>query len=151
VPLRNSWCSVAAEWFATMADVYCVLGLLPGGAGTATADGRPQDRPHSLARLARSVCGDIELLAEHEIVAIAEYVAHSQQTRIMAAIRRVADPVKLRQPPAILAGSGSSIARIACERAGIERVIMLDEKIGCQQAVVAPALAVAALAQEQLG
>ena len=56
---------VAAELFATMQDVYLVLGLVPDDpADTGTADGRPATAPLAHARLARMQFTDMAVLPE---------------------------------------------------------------------------------------
>ncbi|MBL8816009.1 MAG: hypothetical protein JNL58_08260 [Planctomyces sp.] len=111
---------VAAELFATAMDVHIVLGNIPEQPElTDTADGRPATREASLNRLAHMLCGDIEELAESQIVQLAETAAESQRNQILNAARnRVAHLKTLSgtidspssAPMLLLSGSGSWLA-----------------------------------------
>jgi probable H4MPT-linked C1 transfer pathway protein len=75
VPVRGGMARVSSELFATSGDVHLVLGNIgEEDFSTDTADGRGKSRAEALARLARVVCADVEMLSEGEIVRIAEHV-----------------------------------------------------------------------------
>lgn len=83
---------LAQEWFATMGDVYTVLGRLPEQPHElGTADGRPADGPHAMARLARCVCSDPEEIGEEAVRQIAEQIAFVQAQTLRRAIKRVCE------------------------------------------------------------
>jgi (4-(4-[2-(gamma-L-glutamylamino)ethyl]phenoxymethyl)furan-2-yl)methanamine synthase len=143
---------VAAEFFATMLDVYLVLGLLPEDAGdTDTADGRPATRPHARARLARMVCADAEDLAAGEIEALARRALDTQLGHVGCAIDRVLAGVLPGR--VILSGSGEALGRqvmaIHPTLAGLP-VVSLAERLGPALSEAACAYAVAVLAAEAL-
>ena len=69
VPLRGRNMRVASELFAQSGDVHLVLGNITAEDYTSeTADGKEKTRPAALARLARVVCADVEMLSEQEII-----------------------------------------------------------------------------------
>jgi len=112
VPVDGVDCPVAAELFATMADVYLLTGDLIADEGDLdTADGRPLTRVHSLQRLARMVCADSSELSITAIEAIAQFVADVQQQRLRQSI----DALKARSNAPIsnilISGSGRFLAR----------------------------------------
>ena len=88
VPYRGRTCGVAQELFATMRDVYLVLGELPEEPGDLqTADGRPATRTAGVARLARMICADDTEFGEEEAVEMAAAVAEAQADLVAAALR----------------------------------------------------------------
>lgn len=90
VPYAGAWRALAAEYFANMADVYRILEELPATADLhPTADARPADRPHSLARLARMVGEDATAENAGMLTECAAYLARRQQTQIEAAVALV--------------------------------------------------------------
>jgi probable H4MPT-linked C1 transfer pathway protein len=141
----------AAEFFATMQDVYLVLGDLPEQPeSTATADGRPATRPHSHDRLARMLCADGESSTEAERLELARLVGQRQVELLADAIRTVA--ARLPGPPAavVLAGSGAFVAQRAWEfvASGPGRVIHLGQLLGPDRSEAACAYALAVLSGE---
>jgi probable H4MPT-linked C1 transfer pathway protein len=152
LPVRGRRCRVAAEHFAIAADVHLWLGKIQEGDYTCeTPDGRGRDRPHAAARLARMVCGDLEMLDAADITAIAEHVASTQVRQIAAGIRQVARRLGPAFPRmAVLAGQGTFLARAAAADAGLT-VHELAGDLGVAAARAAPAAAVARLLLEMEG
>jgi probable H4MPT-linked C1 transfer pathway protein len=90
VPVRGRWCSVAAENFTLMADVYLALGRISASSYTCpTPDGRARTREAALERLARLVCADREQLDEEELLKIACFLAERQERRVMDGLLQV--------------------------------------------------------------
>ncbi len=78
---------LAQEWFASMQDVWMVLGRIAERPGdSSTADGRPADREHSRRRLARMLCTDIRELGEEFPGEIARQVARQQFESVASAL-----------------------------------------------------------------
>lgn len=132
VPLRKKRCPVAAEVFATMADVMLVAGLQEEDeTNTDTADGRPFTRAASLNRLAHMVCCDSTELSELELQQIAEHILHEQRQQLCNALQTVlatlSDAMQKApgrsaktsdKPVVMFSGSGAQIAREAIELLG---------------------------------
>ena len=90
VPYRGQTCAVAQELFATMRDVYLVLGkLTEQPENLQTADGRPSTRTAAVARLARMICADETEFDEQDAVEMAAAAAEAQAELVCAALSRV--------------------------------------------------------------
>jgi probable H4MPT-linked C1 transfer pathway protein len=142
VPLWGGECPVAAEYFAVSGDAHVLLGDLdPAAYGGSTPDGRAPTATFAAERLARVVCADIEMLAAHEIRAIAQAVADAQVRQIRAAIERVAPrvsgPVEL-----IATGLGAFLAHRAGAAIGFASRD-LNDVLRVDVGWAAPAVAVA--------
>jgi probable H4MPT-linked C1 transfer pathway protein len=120
VPFKGAWTTLINENFATMADVYRVLGVLPGDSDTmATADGREKTRAASLARLARMVGADATDADDAAWTAVARWFVEMQ-------VRRVTDAAMLcgsRQvlpdsAPVVGAGAGLVVIAEVARRLG---------------------------------
>lgn len=141
----------AAELFATMADVYRVLGDLPDEPGSHdTADGRLATQAQAHARLARMLCADCTETTEAERVALARLVAERQEELLGRALERVVGRQPAPPRTVILAGSGSFVAERAWRRwARLPcRTIDLGRVLGPERSSAACAYALAVLARE---
>lgn len=100
---------IAAEFFATVRDIYIILGEeSESPSDCETADGRPATREYAARRVARMLCADPEEL--DSIEELAELFALQQRRRIADAFQTVARRVpECRR--VLLAGSGSHIAK----------------------------------------
>lgn len=145
VPYRGAWQGIAAEYFATTADVYRVLGELPEGADLLpSADGRPKTARDSAARLARMVGDDWQVATEGAIHALARWLRAAQIARLRAAALRVCGA---RLPPFVVgAGIGRFLVRDLAAACG-RRYCDYAEALGIADAGAAndcaPALALA--------
>ena len=161
VPLWGYWCPVSAEYFATIQDVYLLLGdLAPEVCSSPTADGRPATAPFAAERLARVVCADAEMLNADEIEAMARYVAMQHSSQIAGAIAQV----RARQDisgPLIASGAGAFLVWSAAEQLGVPCQSLHDAlgrqagaegedaALGSEASNAAPAYAVAVLLSEE--
>lgn len=146
-PVAGAWAQVAAEYFATTADIYRILGELPEHADQMpAADGREKTIAASCARLARMVGCDA---AGKDWAALAAWFAEAQLRLLLDGAMLVLSRVNLLpDAPVIAAGAGWHIAaRLAarlgrrCER--FATIAALDACDGADQC--APAAAVALL------
>ncbi len=109
-PFRGHWTRLVCENFATMADVYRVLGRLPDGVDQmATADGREKTPAASRARLARMVGCDADGADPAEWAALASWFAEAQLRMIHDAAMLVASACTL-PPDAPVVGAGIGVA-----------------------------------------
>jgi hypothetical protein len=155
IPLRNGAARVSSELFAQSGDVHLVLGNLTEKEYTVeTADGRGKTRAEALARLARVVCADTEMLTEQEIVQIATYIHGRQVEQIAEGLRQVYNRIKPRAKTkikAVVTGLGKNfLARKAAQLAGIKEIIDLNELLKSDVAAVSPAVSVALMAASKL-
>jgi (4-(4-[2-(gamma-L-glutamylamino)ethyl]phenoxymethyl)furan-2-yl)methanamine synthase len=140
VPVREGWCPVASELFATSADVHLILDYLGPGAYTCpTPDGRPATVEFARERVARLVCADADQMTAAEIDAIAGFLHAEQVRQIEAAVRRVSGRLE-GDPPVVPLGVGAFLAREAAERMG-RAVVELPWSAAERDAAPAAALA----------
>ncbi len=138
---------VAAEFFATMRDVYTILGeISEDDTDTDTADNRPATIAFSLARLARARCADRETMSDEAIRQFALSLRDEQIHRVREAFQKA---ILSRFVPKrlILSGSGEFLLRSAF--ASVRYPLdSLSDKLGKSVSGCAPAYAVAVLATE---
>jgi (4-(4-[2-(gamma-L-glutamylamino)ethyl]phenoxymethyl)furan-2-yl)methanamine synthase len=152
-PMAGSWSGLVHETFATMADVYRVLGILPPTADQMpTADGRPKTREASCARLARIVGRDEADAAAADWEGLARFFAEAQIRRITDAAMRIVSRGGLPLPaPIVAAGIGAMVIdevarRLGRQRIGFETLLDMTPGISAQVSQCAPAAALALLA-----
>jgi probable H4MPT-linked C1 transfer pathway protein len=141
----------AGELFATMLDVYLLLGdLAEEPQRLDTADGRPATRAAAHARLARMVCADLETSSEQERLALARRVANRQQDVVASGIASVIPLLPGPPETVVLAGSGAFLAERAWQVVAESacRLIRLNAVLGVEISQAACAYAVALLAAE---
>ena len=113
-----------SEQFATSADVYRILGLLPEKADMhGSADGGAKTPEASQARLARMVGRDAVELPDEAWVELASWFADAQMAQIGRALRQILSRGMLTaHAPLVIAGVGGFLGpRLA---AGIERPVI---------------------------
>jgi len=148
IPLRNGVAPVASELFALSGDVHLVLGNITSKDYTSeTADGRGKTAAEALARLARVVCADTEMLTKQEIVNMAQYIYNRQIQQAAAGLSKVYAYTKSLAPgkvPVVVTGLGKNfIARKAAESLGAVEVIDLGTLLPQKAVLATPAFAVA--------
>lgn len=152
VPFRGRMCRVAPEKFALTADVHLVLGHISERDYTCeTADGREKDVYHSMARIARVVCADLEEISRDDVVRIARHVYLKQLEQIVEGLEQVSS----RNPDldtVVTVGLGEDfLARRAAEALGFTKIHSLKRMVGEKVSENAPAVAAALMAAERKG
>ncbi|MCF7992063.1 MAG: hypothetical protein K9M02_16615 [Thiohalocapsa sp.] len=118
-PFDGVWTGLAAEYFATAADVYRLTGELPGHADLGeTADGRPKGEAESAARLARMLGEDAVARKPHQWRALADYFRQSQIERIWRACVRRCSAGLSEDAPLVGAGVGRFLVPELARRLG---------------------------------
>lgn len=155
VPLKNGVAGVSSELFALSGDVHLVLGNIGESDYTSeTADGRGKTVPEAMARLARVVCADIDLLTELEICDIAAYIYNEQ-------IRQIADDLKnayaytktltQEKVAVVVTGLGKEfLARRAAEHLEVDEILDLDVLLPKEAVYATPAVAVALMTANKI-
>ncbi|MEO0530485.1 MAG: hydantoinase/oxoprolinase family protein [Planctomycetota bacterium] len=144
LPYAGRECPVAAEWFATTADAWLLLGELAEDAmSNDTADGRPFRQAESIARLARCVCADSESFSHADAVQAAGRIADAQTKMVAAA-----------WPPAIdwavVGGEGDFLVeRAVAKRRDQLKIDRVEELVGSEASRCFPAHAAAVLAASE--
>ncbi|HLN44624.1 MAG TPA: hydantoinase/oxoprolinase family protein [Candidatus Sulfotelmatobacter sp.] len=155
IPVKNCFARVSSEFFAQSADVHLILGNITEEQYTVeSSDGRERTRKESLARLARVVCADTDMLTEQEIFQIAQYVCTQQINQIAAALIQIRDCLKkigAHNDFAIITGLGKNfLAGKAASQAGFSKIIDFGELVNNDVARVSTAFAVALMGASYL-
>jgi hypothetical protein len=155
VPVKGGKARVSSELFAQSGDVHLLLNHIKQEEYTVeTADGRKKTRKEAMARLARVVCADIEMLNEQEIIDMAGFIYERQVEQIADGLRQVYERMNeriRRDVPIIVAGLGRNfLARRAAEKAGLDEVIDLGELLGADAAFMSPSVGVALMVATRL-
>jgi len=155
VPFHGKMCPISFEKFALIADVHLLLDhITPVEYTCETADGREKTKSDALARLARIICADTNMLSEHEIYIIAAYIYERQLDQIRESITQVLMTHKgydLTTPVVITGLGGEFLGRKITEQIGFQKIISLEEELGYQGSIAAPAVAIAILLAEEYG
>lgn len=153
-PFAGDWQGLANELFATMADVYRVLGWLPGDADLyPTADGQARDRRASMRRLARMLGADLDAGSERDWARVAAFVAGRQLDGMVTACARQLSRAGDATMALVGAGVGRFLARRIAATLELPYTDMGDlvgaaADGGLDPAVCAPAVAVARLGMQ---
>lgn len=150
VPWRGFLCPLAQEVFATIWDVYLLLGDLPEAPErTDTADGRPATRQAAHDRLARSICADRTMVDRASAEGIARAIAEAQLDQLAEAADRVINMLPERPTSVVLSGQGEFLGRRVLEHLRLStRIVSLAETLGPHISSAGAAHAVAVLAAE---
>jgi (4-(4-[2-(gamma-L-glutamylamino)ethyl]phenoxymethyl)furan-2-yl)methanamine synthase len=142
---------LAAELFATMHDVFLVLGFVPPDpSDTDTADGRPATVEAARNRLARMYCLDPAECSAEEMETKAMSLSHQLLDQIVGEVNRVA--ARHTEPIAafLTAGSGEFLRPFVTFQVSLQAEdISLAERWGQAGSTAAAAYAVAMLCHEQ--
>ena len=155
VPFAGDWMAVASEHFATMADVYRVLEVLPDGADQyPSADGRDKDTTSSMRRLARMIGADLGDVSVDSWRALAAFVAERQLDLIADACWRQLSVAPTLSLPLYAAGAGRFLVPRLAQRLGrechdVDTLIGAPASGGGSGADCVPAVAIAQLVAMQ--
>jgi probable H4MPT-linked C1 transfer pathway protein len=155
VPLRDSVARVSSELFVQSGDVHLVLGnITEAEYTTETADGRGKTKREAMARLARVVCADIEMLTEAEIGQIAKYIYNKQVDQVIEGLSQVysrARSLTTAKIPVVVTGLGKDfLAKTAAQRLRVERIIDLSKLMPSDVVMASPAAGVALMTASKL-
>jgi len=155
VPIRGGKARVSSELFAQSGDVHLLLNHVEEeDYAVGTADGRGKTEKEAMARLARLVCADIDMLDEQEIVDMARFICEKQVEQIAEGLRQVHDRMKKwfqEGIPIVVTGLGRNfLAKKAAEKAGFNKVIDLGELLGANAAFVSPSVGIALMVASRL-
>ncbi len=155
IPVRGRVARVSSELFAQSGDVHLILGNIGEEEYTAeTCDGRGKTRREAMARLARVVCTDIDILTEQEIVDMAKFVYDRQIEQISGGLEQVYERIKpsiQEKIMVVVTGLGRNfLARKAAENAEFKDTVDMKEQLGAEAAVVSPSVGVALMLASRL-
>ena len=147
LPLDGAMLRIASELFAVTADIQMILGNITEEEYSCdTMDGAGKSVEECMRRLSRVVCGDMDVLNQHEYYDHGKYIYSEQVSRISEALLEVSNRNNISK--VITTGLGMDIlgAR-ACEQAGLEYTGM-DKILKKEDCTVAPAVGTAILMEQ---
>lgn len=153
-PLNGELVPLAAEWFASSGDVWCILEQLAAmDIQDNSADGQPWQPHHCQQRLARMLATDAEVATDAQWRVVANWFAAQQLQQITQACLQVLSRHTAINETAPLIGAG--VGRFIVKHIALRlNRPYIDFKAFCQNrddaAAHAPATALALLAQQQL-
>ncbi|MCW4030338.1 MAG: H4MPT-linked C1 transfer pathway protein [Candidatus Bathyarchaeota archaeon] len=155
IPLKMEVAAVSSELFALSGDVHLILGnITPEQYTSETADGRDRSVFEAMARLARVVCGDTNMLSPHELTEMAQYIYSKQVEQIAAGLGKVYANLKGQingELPVVVTGLGKNfLAKKAAESICADKIITLDELVDAQAVIATPAYGVALMVAKKL-
>ncbi|MCX8176062.1 MAG: H4MPT-linked C1 transfer pathway protein [Candidatus Bathyarchaeota archaeon] len=147
---------VSSEYFASTADVYLVLNEISRQDYTVdTADGRGKSMKEALARIARVVCADVNMLRKEEIISLAIQIADKQLSLIVEALSNVfkkhwkSEEYKSTIPIFTAGVKSGFLAKKAAIKAGFQNVSCLNEKLNLNISRVLPSAGLAFMVAEK--
>ena len=155
IRIRRKWATVSSELFAQSGDVHLILGNVSEEEYTVeTVDGKGKSRDEALARLARVVCADTEMLSEDEIIQIAEYVYDRQVEQVTKSLCKVCNrnrKLKLKETAIVVTGLGREfLAKKAACQIGFDNIQDLEELTNHKIAKVSTAVGVALMTASRI-
>ena len=150
VPFAGRWQTLAAEHFATMADVHVLTGQWsPAGASFETADGAGVAPADCARRLARMLGRDLDATDIAIWRRLAAYIARRHEDAIRVAIERILI-AQAHATTVVGAGVGrflakSIAARLGCHYHDFASLVPAPARLRSMTAQCAPAVAVARL------
>ncbi|MFP6649657.1 MAG: hydantoinase/oxoprolinase family protein, partial [Pirellulaceae bacterium] len=152
LPWRGLEVPVARELFATTLDAFLLLGELPGNPeDRETADGQPATIEYARARMARMICACPADCSTEDVVPMAGKVVSELRQLIVQALEKVLATAGAIPETILLSGEGSFLGRQVVEQARVTaNLLQLDDLLSPPEAAVAPAVAVAVLASEEV-
>ncbi len=155
VTIRGERTRVSSELFAQSGDVHLLLNHIGEDDYTVeTADGRKSAKEEAMARLARVVCADLDMLDRQEIVNMAHFIYERQIEQIAEGLRQVYDRMEKqieKNIPVVVTGFGRNfLAKKAAEKAGIRKVVDLAELLNVHAAFMSPCVGVALMVASRL-
>jgi probable H4MPT-linked C1 transfer pathway protein len=155
IPVKGEFAKVSSELFAQSGDVHLILGHIKEADYTSeTADGKGKTYTASIARLARLICADTEMLSEKEILDISRYIYAKQVQQIADALNQVFDRLEMgvkEKIPVVITGIGKDfLARKGAEKAGITYILDLAELLPPKVTMISPAVGVALMTATKL-
>lgn len=159
---RGEEVPLAQEHFATIGDVYLILGELPEvPTNVETADGRSATKKNARARLSRMICADVDEFNHRDAVSLAQSISNHQQSQIARRVDQVIERFDKPLDAIITSGMGEFIAkRIAAvifpdtsgnvpdEKDDAWPIVSLKSEFSLAASLAAPAHALAILARE---
>ena len=153
IPVFGKMTRVSSELFAQSADIHLLLGNIGQAEySVETCDGRGYSEKECMARLARVVCADIDLINEEEILKIAKFIYLKQIDQISNGLQQVKNRFKNRfEKKVVVTGLGRNfLARKAAENLGFEEIIDMGSLLEGDKVIGTPSIGIGLLMVKKL-
>jgi len=155
IPIKGGVAGVSSELFALSGDVHTILGnILQQDYTTETADGRGKTLKEAMARLARVICADTNMLSQSEIVDMANYICSKQVQQVAAGLGKVYNRTKSLAPEQVsmvVTGLGRDfLAMEAAKQVGVDCIVDLGGLLQDEAVMATPAFGVALMAAQEI-
>lgn len=155
IPIRKSEVTVSSEFFSQSGDVHLILGNIDKKNYFAnTPDDRGKNRIDAMQRLAKVICGDLDIISQSEIYTMAEYIYSKQIEQISDALKKVYLNLKEKnnqEIPIVVTGIGKVIlAKKAAQLLGLKKIIDINKIIGNNSYQASPAVGVGIMEASKL-
>ncbi len=149
--LENICTPIARELFATTLDVFLLSGdIAEQPQNTSTADGKPATRVDAQRRMARMICQCPELLTDFELQQLVQQSRQAVFELLTAAMQKVLAELESQPDSIIAVGQAAFLVTDLAGDIPVTHLSDLWPGISQQVSRVGPALAVAALLQQEL-
>lgn len=147
IPIREGIITISSEYFSQSGDVHLILGNIDKQNYSAdTPDNRGKNKIDAMERLAKVVCGDLEIIKKSEIHHIAKYIYSKQIKQISKGLEKVVsnlDVKNQREIPVVVTGIGRNVlAKKAAQGIGLRKIIDISEIIDKNSYQASPAVGV---------
>jgi len=154
IPVKEKTTRVCSELFAQSGDVHLILGNISKKDYTAeTCDGRGKTKLETLARLARVVSADTDMLTEQEILTMAKFIHEKQVEEIADGLKQVNEKIKVPKKDITIVATGlgrNFLARKAAEKVGFKKIIDMKKVLDADSAIASPSVGVAIMLATKL-
>lgn len=152
-PFNGQQIRLTAEWFASTADIWCILNKLDADTiQDSSADGQPWSNLACQRRLARMLATDVETASEQQWQNVARWFAEKQVQRVTEACLQILSSHEGIGSHASIVGAGVGrfIVELCAQRLDMPYIDFTDFCNGNKSAAEhAPATALALLAQHE--
>ncbi len=155
IPIREKEAVVSSEFFSQSGDIHLILGNIGEKEySVETPDKRGKRKIDAMERLARVVCGDLEILKETEIKSMATYIYSKQIEQISEGLKKVYSHINnnsKKEVPVVVTGIGKNfLAKKAAKQFGIKKIIDISQIINNYTYLASPAVGVAIMEASKL-
>jgi len=130
VPFRNNVIPVSSEYFSITADVHLILDhIREDEYSCETPDGRGKTKEDVSRRIARLICGDMDMLDGADVMCMANHVYKKQVEQIQAGLIHVIEQQHMDiNTPVILAGTGAHfLGNVAIRQLGYIDILYFED------------------------
>jgi hypothetical protein len=153
LPFKGKLVPVSSEYFAQTGDIHLLLGNISERDYIVdTPDGRGITRREASARLARVICGDLEIVPNDEIIEMARYIYRAQIRYVAKGLSRFKRNHNINEdiPVYVMGLGGNFVVVPALKQVGYKDIRLFSDYVGIEASRAAPSFALALMGFELL-